>query len=156
MSVSPKHLRQLQSGGAHSRQGLSAEEETVAGMSVAWFAGHCLLLIRSGVTFPISLEGPHGHAITTSGLRPLLVSTESPQHEEQQGEKKDKLGTSGWNPHSPTTRKENALLTTRRRRSSQRPNSLRRRAGGPPHAQFISDSPGSPIQTRLPSPPLDF
>lgn len=48
---------------------------------------------RASVGQRASLEGPRGQALTTSGLGPLRVLSESPQDEEwQQGEKKGQRG----------------------------------------------------------------
>lgn len=102
--------------------------------------GHCRALKRPRVTFSISLEGPRGCAITTAGLSPLLVSSESPQDAEQQpGQKKGKAGRSRIHS-SHNARGKGTLPTSTSRCSSH-------------NAPSISDSPGSPIQTRLSPPP---
>ena len=145
MSVFPNHLKQLQSGGVQSRQGLSAEK--VNGGS----SGHPLALKRPGGPFSISLEGPCGCALTSSSMNPLPVSFEGPPDEEQQqGQKKGEAGESGIHS-SHNTKGKGPLPTSTHRCSSQRPK-------WPPwvglhNAPFISDSPGSPTQTRLPSLP---
>lgn len=106
----------------------------------------------------MSLEGPCGGVMASSALSPLLDPFESPQDEGRQpGKIKGKAGKSGIHTQ-PQHKGKGTLPPSNRcdRCSSQRPKR-------PPGlwvslhgAPFISDSPGSPIQTRLPSPPLEF
>lgn len=112
MSVFPSHLKQRQSGGVQSRQGLSTEE--VNGGS----NGHCLALRRPSDTSHFR-RGPtwlrHDHLWP----EPLLVSLESPQDaEQQQGQKKGKAGKSRT-PGSHNAKGKGTLPTSTSRCSSQ-------------------------------------
>lgn len=152
LSVFPSHLSFSQKEHKAGRASILGKG-TVAQMCMTQFAGHCLALKRPAVTFSIPLESSCGCPITTSRLSSPLVSLESPEDEgQQQGKKKAKLARAEFTfCHN---QKERAPFLpppdVPPRGQSGRPRV------GPHNAPFISDSPGSPIQTRLPPLPLEF